>query len=176
MSTRTLYVKSADDVRRVVDEVVGEVVHARSAWAEHLLDEAAEAVAKEIQREYAAKAYGATDDAGIHWKTSKAAERRGGLTMIETGSLIESIAGDTVKYGLWSELRIRATNKAGLEQDPTKYAKYVFKGTKNADGTQKLPPRPAWPSDGTIPDSYWRAIAGVVLSGIRDEVERRLAA
>jgi hypothetical protein len=176
MSARVLNVRcSAENVRRIVEQVVSEVVHASTSFGVRVLEDAAKEVATQIRREYVVKAYGGIDDADISWKKSKAAQDRGGLTLIETGSLIESLAGDVVR-GAMAELRVMATNKGNLKRDPTQYAGYVFKGTKNEDGSVKLPARPAWPADGTIPDSYVRAAQAAILPGIHDEIVRRLLA
>jgi hypothetical protein len=175
MATHRLTVRSADVLNVTLRIVVAEVVTAGSNWARSLLDEAARQVTDQIRRDYALKAYGGTDAAHIHWKTSKAAEKRGGLTMIETGSSLEGLVGRVVAEGGTVLIRVQVENLGG-ERDPTRYFKYVFYGTKNADGTVKLPPRPAWPEDGSLPDSWQRILSGVILSGIGDEVARRLAA
>jgi hypothetical protein len=176
MTVHRLTVSSAGLVQAVLRVVVTEVTTASSAWARTLLDEAAKELTDQIRRDYALKAYGGTDDAHIHWKSSKAAQKRGGLTMIETGSCLEGLTGYVLASAGRVVIRVQVENTSNTERDPTLYFKYVFYGTKDKFGNQKLPPRPAWPEDGTLPDSWRRMMGGTILSGIADEVARRLAA
>jgi hypothetical protein len=174
MTTHRITVRSAAQFHAVFNAVIAEVVSASSAWARSLLEEAAKEVTDQIRRDYVAKSYGQTDAAGIHWDKSQAAQQRGGLTMIETGSSLEGLTGRVASEGGQVLIRVQVENTGGASRDPTQYFKYVFYGTKDKNGKQILPPRPAWPEDGSLPDSWTRVLGGVILSGIADEVARRL--
>jgi len=164
MDIRTVHVKSSRQVRAVISQVVRELIQCTEPWAYRVVEDAAEALADQVKRDFIAKAYIRRGSDGIVWKESGAAKKRKGLTLIDTGQLLDSIQGRVL-------LTARAIISVQANADGrAPYAKFVFFGTHDAEGNQILPPRLPWPADNYFPASYRRVIAPIIFEGIMQRV------
>lgn len=113
--------------------------------------EATDALTRKIRAEYETKSRGGTDDAGIQWeKTKKFAET--GRMMIDTGNLLDHIK---VEY---------ENGKIIVDVSMVPYARKV------------LAKRPAWPTDGSIPESWWEEFLRALIGAFKRMLQHRLAA